>query len=191
MGARPLPENFLSVPKWLLNRTQNWIDRTEMTDVDEIANGCGVLFLNWLHFSLGHSWQDIIAAGAPTLAAVFQKLTGQGGAWLAFRAVVDQMFPSDKPVELKTDNPFRVDAFAAVQSTSVPSHLDPRITAATSQAIAASFEQVLRELRVQPDQKSDGKPYLFPDGIQQIDFELKVSATEGVDVKIKVSGTKT
>jgi hypothetical protein len=190
LGGQPLPDGLLSAPKWLAQRSQNWVDNTEMTDTDEVANGCGVLFLNWLRFSLGHSWQNIVAAGSPTLAGVYQKLTSHDGAWLAFRAIVDQMFPPDKPLTLKTDNPFKVDAFATGEPSSIPAHLDPHTTSATSQAMAASFEQILRELRVQPGQQPDGKPYLFPEGIREIEFELQVSGTAGVTVKIKVSGGK-
>ncbi|MFL6604453.1 MAG: hypothetical protein ACJ8R9_24395 [Steroidobacteraceae bacterium] len=189
LGSRPLPANFVSAPTWLAKRSQNWIDTTEMTDSNEVANGCGVLFLNWLRFSQGYSWNQIVAAGADTLAGVYQKLTGNAGAWPAFQSVMEQMFPPNQPVTLKTDNPFRPEAFASVEgSPSPPAHVDPGITAATSQAVADAFSRVLSQLRAERAIQSGDKPYLFPDGINDIEFEFKLSATEDVAVKIKVSG---
>lgn len=107
LGSQPQPPEFVSAPTWLKDRTQNWIDSTRGNDTDENANGCGVLFLNWMRFSLGYSWSSIIIAGNDTLAGVYRTLSGNSDAWTAFRSVIDGMFPPGQPVTLKTDNPFR------------------------------------------------------------------------------------
>jgi hypothetical protein len=188
LGARPLPEGALCAPIWLKNREQNWIDHREMTDKDETANGCGVLFLNWLCFAFGHSWQDIIAASEDTLAKTYKKLTGQDDAWAAFRAVIDKMFPPGQPVTLKTDNPFRKGPVMAEQ-TSPAAAADLQFSPATGEALVQAFRDVLKQLR--SEQAAQGeKPYLFPDGINDIEFECKFGGTEGLDFKVTVKGGK-
>src|ERR1700728_3782487 len=115
LGPRALPIGFVTAPIWLKNRAQNWVDEKEYTDQDPVANGCGVLFLNWLRFAQGHTWNDVIGAAAETLAKTYSKLTGSTQAWVAFRGVVDAMFPPSQPVTLTTDNPFRT----VMESTAV------------------------------------------------------------------------
>jgi hypothetical protein len=188
LGSHPQPAAFVSAPTWLGNRTQNWIDNTTRTDQNESANGCGVLFLNWMRFSLGYSWNRIIAAGNDTLAEVYRTLTGRSDAWTTFRSVIDGMFPPDQPVTLKTDNPFRsVPALSANGVRTLSMQVDAHVAASTSQALVDSFKRVVTELNSQRATAGD-KPYLFPEGINDIEFEFKLNATDGVDVKIKVSG---
>jgi hypothetical protein len=45
-------------------------------DTDSVANGCGDLFLYYLHSQLTFSWAQICAAGGSSLGACYQKLTG-------------------------------------------------------------------------------------------------------------------
>lgn len=45
-------------------------------DRDQSANGCGTLFLYYLHTQLGYDWDRIVAAGGATLADTYQTLTG-------------------------------------------------------------------------------------------------------------------
>jgi hypothetical protein len=188
LGSLPQPAAFISAPTWLKDRTQNWIDSTTRTDLNEVANGCGVLFLNWMRFSLGYSWNRIIAAGNDTLAEVYRGLTGKPDAWTAFRSVIDGMFRPGQPVTLKTDNPFRnVSALGANAGPPLSMQVDTLVVATTSQALVESFKRVVTELNSQ-QAGPGGKPYLFPDGINDIEFEFKLNATDGVDVKIKVSG---
>jgi hypothetical protein len=49
-------------------------------------DGCSVLFLNWMSFQLKYAWNQIIAAGAPTLAETYKNLTGKNNGWEAFKA---------------------------------------------------------------------------------------------------------
>ena len=68
--------------------------------------GCSVLFLNWLRFQLGFTWEQVIAAGAPTLAEVYQNLTGRSDALSRFKAQLEANFPSGTPSGLTTDQPY-------------------------------------------------------------------------------------
>ena len=108
------PQGFVSPPVWLDDvseagvRRENWIDKTDPTDTNYFSIGCSVLFLNWLRFQLNFSWNQIIAAGAPTLAEIYRKLTGKKDGYATFTALVDQAFPPDRRSNLNTDNPFPI-----------------------------------------------------------------------------------
>jgi hypothetical protein len=186
LGADPVPSKFLSAPVWLANREANWIDRTERTDQDETANGCGVLFLNWLRFARGFSWASIISASEDTLAETYQRLTGSATAWTDFRAVVDARFPTNKPV--RTDNPFRGPPRAAGYQGS-PCAPDPALADALKNSLVDAFGTVLGKLRAEGC-PSNEKPYLFPDGINDIEFELKVGDGSVLSLSVKIQGTK-
>jgi hypothetical protein len=45
-------------------------------DQNQDSNGCGPLFLSYLHSQLGYSWAQIVAAGGSSLGATYQTLTG-------------------------------------------------------------------------------------------------------------------
>ena len=134
----------MTAPEWLKHREQNWVDDKEYTDQDPVANGCGVLFLNWLRFAQGHSWKDIIDAAAETLAKTYAKLTGSTQAWLAFRAAIDEMFPPTQPVTLKTDNPFRTVAATPTIAPRVGLSLDADIVTTSTQVAVDGFAKVIR-----------------------------------------------
>jgi hypothetical protein len=103
------PADFISSDVWLnLSPRPNFVDQTEPTDTDYNSIGCAVLFLNWLRFQLNHSWADIVAAGAPTLAATYRNLTGKTTGWKDFQAIVNTQFPVGRQYNLGTDNPFPV-----------------------------------------------------------------------------------
>jgi hypothetical protein len=98
--------NFISSNTWLNKGRPNWVDKTEETDRKYPSIGCSVLFLNWLRFQLQYPWQQIIAAGADTLAQVYANLTGQQNGFVRFKALMDQKFPPSRTTALATDNPF-------------------------------------------------------------------------------------
>jgi len=107
------PQDFVSPPVWLDQPSdetgvlrEDWVTRTEHTDMNYFSIGCSVLFLNWLRFQLNFPWAKIIAAGAPTLAETYMNLTGKNDGWTTFQSLVDRTYPPGKPSRLKTDNPF-------------------------------------------------------------------------------------
>jgi hypothetical protein len=78
-------------------------------DTNDKANGCGTLFLNYLHYQLGFSWRDIVAAGNTTdakLADTYQKLANGPNGFRRFAKTMQQAFPLGQPSDLDSDNPF-------------------------------------------------------------------------------------
>lgn len=100
------PANFVSAPFWLDSPRADWVDKTENSDRDFYSIGCGVLFLNWLRLQLQFSWDQIVSAGAPTLAQTFQALTGRPNGWQSFRQLLDAHFPLGTPSNVTSDNVF-------------------------------------------------------------------------------------
>jgi hypothetical protein len=84
----------------------DWVNKTNSTDQDPVSNGCAVLFLNYLNTQLGFGWDQIVQAGAPTLAQTYTKLTGQPDGWTAFRQQLDNNFPLGTPSGVTTDDPY-------------------------------------------------------------------------------------
>lgn len=99
-------DGFASAARWLDSSRPDYVDRALTSDTDSVANGCSVLFLNWLRFQLGYSWQQIASAAAPTLGQTYTKLSGKPDGLKLFRALVDSHFPPGYPSELAADNPF-------------------------------------------------------------------------------------
>ena len=51
MGSAPIDPKFLVANAWLSSPRANFVDNTLFTDTNSVANGCAVLFLNWLRFA--------------------------------------------------------------------------------------------------------------------------------------------
>jgi hypothetical protein len=106
------PQGFVSPPVWLDGPSntgilrEDWVSKTDHTDTNYFSIGCSVLFLNWMRFQLKHAWNQIIAAGAPTLAETYKNLTGKNNGWAAFKTLIDARFPPGTPSHVTTDNPF-------------------------------------------------------------------------------------
>jgi hypothetical protein len=82
---------------WLYSPRPDWVSNTELTDQGAVSYGCASLFLNYLHYQLGFTWQQIIAAADNTLALVAQNL-GSLNAWNDFSAVISRHYPAGQPV---------------------------------------------------------------------------------------------
>lgn len=61
---------------WWANGHVDYVTSNSADDQNQDANGCGPLFLYYLHTQLGYDWQHITAAAGPTLGACYQALTG-------------------------------------------------------------------------------------------------------------------
>jgi hypothetical protein len=97
----------VTAPVWLKqNPRPDWISRTRLSDVDPIAVGCSVLFLNWLNYAHSLAWSDIVACGGATLAATYQALTGTGKAWSVFSAEMQARWAPGTSYAAVTDQPF-------------------------------------------------------------------------------------
>jgi len=62
---------------WWRNGHEDYVNANSATDQNEDANGCGALFLSYLHTQLGFSWTQIATTGGNSLGDTYQKLTGK------------------------------------------------------------------------------------------------------------------
>ncbi len=99
-------DGFATAHFWLDSKRPNYVDRNYSTDTNAVANGCAVLFLNWLRFQLGYSWEQIVAAAGANLGQTYAKLTGRQDGFRQFKSLIDGHFPASTPSGLITDNPF-------------------------------------------------------------------------------------
>jgi hypothetical protein len=117
-------KNWLDDPTPGGRHRENWVDRIDPEDTNEFSIGCSVLFLNWLRFELGFSWNQIVAASASRLAKTYTTLTGRIDGWQRFKEAIDARFPPGIPSGLETDNPFdpgrQPTAFVPPNATATP-----------------------------------------------------------------------
>jgi hypothetical protein len=66
-----------TVQRWWRNGRHDYVNDNTATDQNEDANGCGALFLYYLHSQLGFSWTQITTTGGVSLGDTYQKLTGK------------------------------------------------------------------------------------------------------------------
>jgi hypothetical protein len=101
-------DGFATAGAWLDSARRDFVDHTFGGDTNAAANGCSVLFLNWLRFQLNYSWAQIVGAAAPTLGETYTKLTGNKDGFKQFETLLNAHFPKGRPSGLKTDNPFPI-----------------------------------------------------------------------------------
>jgi hypothetical protein len=63
--------------RWWRNGHRDYVNDNSATDQNEDANGCGALFLYYLHSQSGFSWTQIATTGGSSLGDTYQKLTGK------------------------------------------------------------------------------------------------------------------
>ncbi len=95
---------YTTGPAWNQAGRPNFVDATESTDRNAVSTGCGMIFIDWL-LSLGYHYSQITQAAAPTLAGVYQNLTGKTTAWQDFNAAL-------QGVQINDDDPFSAYASA-------------------------------------------------------------------------------
>lgn len=104
---------YATAAQWLDSNRPNFVDvnfiddNGNVSDANNVANGCAVLFLNYLHHARGFAWSQIVQAGAETLAAVYTELTGETDAWDTFSTEMARLFPPGRPSGLVSDNPYQ------------------------------------------------------------------------------------
>jgi len=100
-------DGYTTAAAWLDTPDRpDFVNNTNPTDTDPVSNGCSVLFLNYLNTQLGFGWDQIVQAGAPTLAQVYTTLTGNADGWTPYRQQLDNNFPLGTPSGVTTDNPY-------------------------------------------------------------------------------------
>jgi hypothetical protein len=79
---------FSTAQTWDQSGRPDWLTKTESTDQDDVATGCGVLYLWWM-VSQGFTPAQLTQAGGATFAANYQTLTGKSTALADFMDAVD------------------------------------------------------------------------------------------------------
>lgn len=64
---------------WWQSGHPDHITDNQAGDLDQLANGCGQLFLHFLHSKLGFGWEAIVRAGGDSLGETYRRLTGRPG----------------------------------------------------------------------------------------------------------------
>jgi hypothetical protein len=99
-------DGYATAAQWLDGGRPNWVDATIYTDQDPVANGCAVLFLNWMNHQLEIGWDEICRAGGGTLGDTYSRIAGKKNGWEAFSGLLNAAFPSGRASNVTTDNPF-------------------------------------------------------------------------------------
>ena len=97
---------FATGASWLDSSRPNFVDNNGATDTDPISNGCAVLFLNYLAVQLKFTWNQIVAAAAPTLGQTYTRLTTKQDGFTQFSSLLEANFPAGRPSGITGDNPF-------------------------------------------------------------------------------------
>ncbi len=77
---------------WWNHGARDYISTNNAPDTNLEADGCGTLFLDYLHYRLGYDWKTIIRTGGHTLAETYAKLTNSDPS-TAFRKFTEALQP--------------------------------------------------------------------------------------------------
>lgn len=95
---------------WWSAGHHDYVTNNSATDQDEDSNGCGPLFLYYLHSQLGYDWTRITTTGGATLGDTYQRLTGKSGAQ-GFQDFLNRLATLDQGAGLQlpaNGNPFPI-----------------------------------------------------------------------------------
>jgi len=91
---------FATGPAWDQAGRPDWLSKTEDTDQDNAATGCGIVYIYWM-LSRGFPASRIVQAGGATFSANYQVLTGRTTAYAELMdALQDLTIASDNPFSL-------------------------------------------------------------------------------------------
>jgi hypothetical protein len=75
-----LAQDFVQTEKdWWASGHPDFVNDNSSDDRNQIANGCGDLFLYYLHNQLNFTWNDIVQAGGDSLGSTYRTLAGYDG----------------------------------------------------------------------------------------------------------------
>lgn len=97
---------------WWANGHNDYVTSNSATDQDQNSNGCGPLFLYYLHSQLGYDWTRITTTGGASLGDTYQRLTGNPGAQ-GFQDFINLLATLDQGAGLQlpaSGNPFPIGA---------------------------------------------------------------------------------
>jgi hypothetical protein len=101
---------------WLGSNRDDYISQVDpVVDTDStprlVKTACALLFINYLHYQLGFTTSDIIAARSGNLMGVYNNLTHDHvNPYYYFKNLLDRQYPgtSTIPSSLDQDNPFPI-----------------------------------------------------------------------------------
>jgi hypothetical protein len=97
---------------WWANGHNDYVTNNSATDQDENSNGCGPLFLYYLHSQLGYDWTRITTTGGANMGDTYQRLTGNAPAQ-GFQDFLNRLATLDQGSGLQlpaSGNPFPIGA---------------------------------------------------------------------------------
>ncbi|MFI5273537.1 MAG: phospholipase D-like domain-containing protein [Ktedonobacterales bacterium] len=130
---------------WWASGHADYVNDNSANDTNQDANGCGTLFLYYLHSQLGHSWEQITTTGGATLGECYAKLTGKTGAE-GFTDFVDHLAALAQGGQLPLPanaNPFPISASGQAGPSAPPS-------GGQDQGIPVTVPEIPAEVRNNP-----------------------------------------
>jgi hypothetical protein len=113
---------------WWADGRADYTSDNSADDTNADANGCATLYLYYLHAQLGYDWAAIVAAGAPTLAQTYTKLSGRDGAsgFADFLSRLATLDAGDGTLNVPASgNPFPISETAPVPASAPVSPAQP------------------------------------------------------------------
>ncbi|HEX8983496.1 MAG TPA: hypothetical protein VF792_12030 [Ktedonobacterales bacterium] len=107
---------------WWANGHNDYVTNNNATDQDENSNGCGPLFLYYLHSQLGFDWTKITTTGGSSLGDTYQRLTGNDPAQ-GFQDFLNRLATLDNGSGLQlpaSGNPFPIAATGQASPSGSP-----------------------------------------------------------------------
>jgi polyglycine hydrolase-like protein len=87
--------NYAVADLWLNSSRQDFVNTAPADNGYDATNGCTTLFIYYLFSQLGYTINQIVKAGASTLAGVYKNLTGDSAnPFPLFKAILDLWLPS-------------------------------------------------------------------------------------------------
>lgn len=102
---------YETAPLWINSDREDFITKTDPTDLNPLSTGCGVAFIYFLYYQLGVNWFKIVASGASTLEETYHKATGKTGGYAAMTEVINRKYPPGTKYPdngINSDNPFPI-----------------------------------------------------------------------------------
>jgi hypothetical protein len=101
--GRGIEKDYSVAGLWLNSPRQDFINNAPDDNGYNATNGCTTLFIYYLFNQLGFSIAQIVAAGACTLAGVYQNLKRDtGDPFPQFKGLLDNAYP---PIAVRGTNP--------------------------------------------------------------------------------------
>lgn len=101
--GQPEPE-LQPANAWMASERSDYLGRPGK---GEVAAGCRVLFLYYLHVQLGFAVPEIVAAAAPTLSEAYHTLAGTAeDPFPPFKALLESRYPGTETISGHPDNPW-------------------------------------------------------------------------------------